>query len=296
MMSVVRAGIWLMTSQLLLGSVRAAADIGLESDHVSGNVYCISGQGGNTGVLKTDEGLLVVDSKYGSVADSLLEVIRSISTRPIRYLVNTHYHGDHTGGNEIIGENAEIVMHPNCKSTKLEMVRMAGIEEGYLATVKLWSDGMVIILGDETVRLLHFGSGHTTGDLVVVFETSKVVHTGDLFFNGRPPFMDIDDHPDTENWVRTIAMLCEKYPDYHFIPGHGEVAHASTFLDFAGYLRTLREEVAAAISEGKTKEEALNTINLANCPLFLDPLERRGRRIEGNVNCVYDELTRHPLE
>jgi glyoxylase-like metal-dependent hydrolase (beta-lactamase superfamily II) len=285
-----------MTGQTLLSTASAAEDIVLESEHVSGNVYCISGQGGNTAVLKSEDGLLVVDSKYGSVANTLLETIRSISTKPVRYLVNTHYHGDHTGGNEIIGEHAEIVMHPACKSTKMEFMRMAAMQEGYLADVKTWSDGMKIVLGEETVRLLHFGSGHTLGDLVVVFETSRVVHTGDLFFHGRPPFIDIDDSPDTENWIRTIGTLCREYPDYLFIPGHGEVADASALLEFGAYLRILREEVVVAIHEGKSKEEAMNTIDLTHYPLFRDPEEKRSGRIMRNVDCVYDEMTRQPQE
>ena len=284
-------GIRLAISQLVLSAAMATEDVVLETQHVSGNVYCIYGQGGNTAVLKTDEGLLVVDSKYKSVADDLIEAISAISTTPINYLINTHYHGDHTGGNAIIGANAEIVMHPACKATKSELLRLAGMEEDYLGSVKVWSEGMVISLGSETVRLLHFGRAHTSGDIVVVFETSKVVHTGDLFFNGRPPFMETGDKPDTDNWIRAIEAICRDYPDYVMIPGHGRVADAATFLNFAGYLRILREDVAAAIRDGKTREEAIDTIDLAEYGLFDDPLDKRHERIKKNVTCVYEEFT-----
>jgi cyclase len=290
-MGKISISIWPLVGQFLLGTALSAEEIVLETVHVSGSVYCIYGQGGNTAVLKTDEGLLVVDSKYESVADDLIEAIRAISTTPIEYLINTHYHGDHTGANAVIGANAEIVMHPACKATKQELMRWAGMEEGYLATVKVWSEGMVISLGNETVRLLHFGRGHTSGDLVVVFETSRVVHTGDLFFNGRPPFMETGDKPDTDNWIRSIEAICGEYPDYSMIPGHGKVADAAAFLDLAGYLRILRENVAAAIHDGRTKEEAISAIDLAEYSLFDDPLDKRRERIKNNVACVYDELT-----
>jgi len=259
---------------------------------VSGNVFCLYGVGGNIGILSTDEGFLIVDSKFKSVADSILTIIKTISPNKIRYLVNTHYHADHTGGNEIIGKNAEIIMHPACKSTKQNLYKQAGIEDILLNNATVWKEGMVLQLGDETVRLLHFGNAHTSGDLIVVFEESKAVHTGDLFFNGWPPYIDVDDGANTENWISTIETLCEKYPDFYFIPGHGVVTDAKNFLDFANYLKILRARVSKVIQEGKTRTEATEYIKIEEYSHLRDPRSDDGLSIKKNIGWVYDEMTK----
>jgi cyclase len=259
---------------------------------VTGNVYCLYGEGGNIGILATDEGLLIVDSQFKSVADSVLKIIKSISTQNIKYLINTHYHADHTGGNEIIGKNAEIIMHPNCKATKEHLYKQAGMKDIFLDKARVWKKGMVIRLGGETVRLLYFGNAHTSGDLIVVFEESKVIHTGDLFFNGWPPYIDVEDGSNTENWIHTIEILCEEYPDYKFIPGHGEVADVKSFLDFANYLKVLRAEVAKAIDEGKSREEAIEYIKINEYSHLRDPRSEDGLSIKKNIGWVYDEMSK----
>ena len=271
--------------------LNAKTDTSFELQKVSGNVYCLYGDGGNIGILATDEGLLIVDSQFKSVADSVLKIIKTISSKDIKYLVNTHYHADHTGGNEIIGKNAEIIMHPNCKSTKQNLYKQAGIQSISLDKATVWEEGMVIRLGEETVRLLHFGNAHTSGDLIVVFEKSKVIHTGDLFFNGWPPYIDVEDGADTENWICTIAILCKQYPDYQFIPGHGKVTDVRSFLDSAKYLKILRAEVAKAIEEGKSREEAIKQIKINEYSHLRDPRSNDGLSIQKNIGWVYDEMT-----
>jgi glyoxylase-like metal-dependent hydrolase (beta-lactamase superfamily II) len=277
---------------LIFQQLNANGDSSLECQKVSGNVYCLYGEGGNIGILSTDEGLLIVDSQFKSVADSVLKIVRTISTKEIKYLVNTHYHADHTGGNEIIGKNAEIIMHPDCKSIKQDLYKQAGINDIFLNNVTIWKKGMVIELGEEIVRLLHFGNAHTSGDLIVVFDESKVIHTGDLFFNGWPPYIDVDDSSNTKNWIGTIEMLCEKYPDHKFIPGHGKVADVKSYLDFAKYLKILRAEVAKAIEEGKSREEAIECVKINEYSHLRDPRSDDGLSIKKNIGWVYDEMTK----
>ena len=277
---------------LIFQSLSANGDSSFKCQKVSGNVYCLYGEGGNIGILSTDEGLLIVDSQFKSVADSVLKIIKTISTQKIKYLVNTHYHADHTGGNEIIGKNAEIIMHPDCKSTKQNLYEQAGMKDIFLDNLTIWKKGLVIQLGEEIVRLLHFGNAHTSGDLIVVFEESKVIHTGDLFFNGWPPYIDVDDGSNTENWISTIEILCEKYPDYQFIPGHGTVSDAISYLDFANYLKILRAEVARAIKEGKTRPEAIEYIKINEYSHLRDPRSDDGLSIKKNIGWVYDEMTK----
>ena len=277
---------------LTISFLAAQGEAVFDCRHVAGDVYCLYGEGGNIGFLATNEGLLVVDSQFNSVADTLLTIMKSISAKPVKYLVNTHYHADHTGGNDIIGKGAEIIMHPKCKATKLNLLKLAGLEKGYINRVMVWNEGMTIKLGGETVRLLHYGPAHTSGDLIVVFENAKVVHTGDLFFNGWPPYIDVEDGSDTENWIRIIERLCEDYPDYLYIPGHGKVTDAEHFLDLGEYLRYLRTEVVASIQEGKSKEETIESINVDAYSHLKDPRPDGRLTIERNIGWIYDEIMR----
>lgn len=260
-------------------------------EKVAGDVYCLYGQGGNIGILKTDDGLLVVDSQFKGTAHEALKKIAGLSAKPIKYLVNTHYHGDHTDGNEVIGKDAVIIMTPNCKTSLMKNQKEGETQKEYLSKVKLWKKDMVIQMGEENVKLLHFGNGHTAGDLVVVFEKSKVLHTGDLFFHGMPPYIDVKDGSDTGNWVLTIETLCQKYPDYKIIPGHGKVTNPEQYLKFAQYLKYLRKEVAAAIKAGKTKEQAMETINLQPYQWLKDG--NRFTSKKGNIGWIYEEMTRN---
>lgn len=273
-------------------STAAKQEVSLDIQKVSADIYCIYGAGGNIAVLKSggNDGLLVVDAKVQPVAGDVLKKITALSTKGIKYLVNTHYHGDHTGGNEIIGKNAVIIMHPNSKISLTKRLKARGIEKEYLSNVKPWSKEMVIKLGEETIRLLHFGAGHTAGDIVVVFEKAKVFHTGDLFFNEITPYIDVEDGCDTGNWIRTIESLCKKYPDYKIIPGHGRVTDVKHFLLFAGYLKYLRKEVAAAIKAGKTREQAMETIDVG----AFEWLKEHGDFFtkKNNIRWVYEEMTR----
>ena len=270
----------------------AKEEVTLELHKVSGNVYYLNGYGGNIGILRTggNDGLLVVDSQFEESAGEVLKKIAAVSAKEIKFLINTHYHGDHTGGNEIVGKNAVIIMHPNCKASLSKSLKTKGIEKEYLSRVKPCSQGMTVKLGKETVRLLHFGPGHSAGDLVVIFENSKVIHTGDLFFHGTTPYIDVKDGSDTENWIRTIETLCEKYPDYKYIPGHGKVTNAKQFLRFAGYLKYLRKEVAAAVKAGKTREQTMKSIDVEAFRWLKDYPKFSTK--EKNIGWIYDEMTR----
>jgi glyoxylase-like metal-dependent hydrolase (beta-lactamase superfamily II) len=278
----------LLLSAMLMARQEETPAITIEK--VAGDVYCLYGQGGNIGIIKTDEGLLVVDSQFKGIANEILKKIAALSAKPVKYLVNTHYHGDHTDGNEVIGKDAIIIMTPNCKASLMKNQKEGKAKPEYLSKVKSWEKDMVLQMGEEKVTLLHFANGHTAGDLVVVFEKSKVLHTGDLFFHGMPPYIDVKDGSDTRNWIHTIETLCEKYPDYKIIPGHGKVTNPEQYLKFAGYLKYLRKEVAAAIKAGKTKEQAMETINLEPYQWMKD--SSRFTNKKGNIGWIYEEMTR----
>jgi cyclase len=263
---------------------------GISIVKVAGNVYCLYGQGGNIGIVEGNNKLLVVDSQYARNAEQVLGEIRKLSSKPVSFLVNTHYHGDHTGGNPIIGRDAVIISHERCKESFERGLKPEQSPETMGSPRQTFGQDMTIHLGGETVRLYHFGPAHTAGDTVVVFEQSKVLHTGDLFFQGIPPYIDVNDGADTRNWFRIIDDLAEKYPDFKVIPGHGKVTDMQAWLEFSDYIKFLREQVAAAIKAGKSKEQTVAGIDLSRYGDIRDQGEFLTKT--NNIEWIYDEMSK----
>ncbi len=259
-------------------------------ENVAGAVYCLYGSGGNIGIYVGEDSLLIVDAQYARTADTVMAKIKELSPKEIQYLINTHYHGDHTSGNPIIGKDALIISQKNCKKSLLAGLKPEETPESIGAPNKTFDTEKTITLGNETVRLVHMGPGHTSGDTIVIFDQAKVIHAGDLFFHGMPPYIDVKDGSDTKNWVRTIQLLAEKHPDFQVIPGHGKVTDMKEFVKFADYLNALRKEVSAAIKAGKTKEQAVESIDLSRFTYIQDQGEFLTKK--KNIEWVYDEMTR----
>jgi glyoxylase-like metal-dependent hydrolase (beta-lactamase superfamily II) len=259
-------------------------------ENVAGAVYCLYGSGGNIGIYVGEDSLLIVDAQYARTADAVMAKIKELSPKEIQYLVNTHYHGDHTSGNPIIGKDAQIISQKNCKESLLAGLKPEETPESIGAPNKTFDTEKTITLGNETVRLVHMGPGHTSGDTIVIFDQAKVIHAGDLFFHGMPPYIDVNDGSDTKNWVRTIHTLAEKHPNFQVIPGHGKVTDMKEFVKFADYLNALRKEVSAAIKAGKTKEQAVESIDLSSFTYIQDQGEFLTKK--KNIEWIYDEMTR----
>lgn len=274
-------------SSLHLG---AQEEIPITIENVAGAVYCLYGSGGNIGIFVGEDSLLIVDAQYAKTADAVMAKIKELSPKKIEYLINTHYHGDHTSGNPIIGKDAQIISQQNCKKSLLAGLKPEDTPESIGAPNKTFDTEMTITLGDETVRLVYMGPGHTSGDTIVIFDKAKVIHAGDLFFHGMPPYIDVNDGSDTQNWVRTIQALAEKHPDFQVIPGHGKVTTMKEYVKFADYLNVLIKEVSAAIKAGKTKEQAVESIDLSSITYIQDQGEFLTKK--KNIEWVYDEMTR----
>ena len=274
-------------SSLHLG---AQEEIPITIENVAGAVYCLYGSGGNIGIFVGEDSLLIVDAQYAKTADAVMAKIKELSPKKIEYLINTHYHGDHTSGNPIIGKDAQIISQQNCKKSLLAGLKPEDTPESIGAPNKTFDTEMTITLGDETVRLVYMGPGHTSGDTIVIFDKAKVIHAGDLFFHGMPPYIDVKDGSDTQNWVRTIQALAEKHPDFKVIPGHGKVTTMKEYVKFADYLNVLIKEVSTAIKAGKTKEQAVESIDLSSITYIQDQGEFLTKK--KNIEWVYDEMTR----
>lgn len=240
-------------------------DVRIEATHVAGNVYLLVGQGGNIGVSSGPDGALMVDDQFAPLADRIRAALRELgqsdAASDVRFVLNTHWHGDHTGGNVEFGPEATIIAHDNVRerlSTRQDRGGGNVIEPSppEALPVITFARSLSVHFNGEEIRALHLPHGHTDGDAVIWFTGSNVVHMGDDFFAGRFPFVDLASGGSVEGLERAIAHVLENIPaDAQVIPGHGPL---STVDDLRLYHRMLRETIAAArsrIEEGATLED-----------------------------------------
>ena len=235
-------------------------DVTVKTSKVSGNVYMLQGQGGNVGALVGMEGILIVDDDYKAVSEKLSAALKELGSASPRYVFNTHWHGDHTQGNEFFGKGSTIVAHANVRKRLLDPPVVFGRKTAPYAPFGLpiitYTESMSIHFNGEEVKAVHFPNGHTDGDTVVFFVKANVVHLGDDFFVGRFPFVDIDSGGSVQGLINNIAALIGQIPvDAKLIPGHGPV---STHTDLKNYHQTLVETskiVQDAMKAGKSLDE-----------------------------------------
>jgi cyclase len=224
--------------------------------------------GSNAGFIVGANGVVVVDSFLGAgPAKELVDEIRKVSNLPIRYVVNTHYHLDHTGGNAVFAEaGANIVAHRNVRAwLRTENLKFFGATpkpedqvrvEALVLPDIVYSDAVDIYLGARLVQVRSM-PGHTGGDSVVLVPDANVVFAGDLFWQHHLPNL-ID--ASTQFWVETLNKLLADHPSATFVSGHGDVATAAGVRDFRDYLNSLRMQVAKAQAEGKSGQELVEAV------------------------------------
>jgi len=229
---------------------------------VSGNVYMLEGAGGNIGASVGEDGIVVVDDQYAPLADKIRAALKGITDKPIRFIINTHYHEDHTGGNAIFQRDAPILAHDNVRK-RLEQGGVAGNNGGVKFEAKpqpkealpiiTFDHDVTVHLNGEDIRALHFPSGHTDGDSVIFFPKSNVVHMGDDFVTYGFPFIDLAGGGSVEGMIAAIEQIIPKLPpDVKVIPGHGPVSNLDDVRRFLAMLKDTRAVVANGIKQGKT--------------------------------------------
>jgi cyclase len=240
------AGLWIVWSQ---GQQRQP----LTMEKVTDNLYVIIGNGGNVAVMPTSEGVLLVDDKFAQDGPEILAKVKSVSDKPIRYVLNTHQHGDHTGGNAaLLAASATVIAHKNARAN-MATQKMPGLPP------ITFSDETQVFLGGKEVQARHVGRGHTNGDAVIYFPSERVLHTGDLFVNGGAPFIDYSSGGTIVAWDKTIEEAL-KYDVDAVIPGHGPVAKKADLMKWRDKLAALRSRAKEACSGGA--EGALKRLNL----------------------------------
>ena len=230
------------------------ADVEVKATAIKGSVHMLTGAGGNIGVSAGEDGVLIIDDQFAPLAEKIAAQLGQLGSDKPKYVINTHYHGDHTGSNAFFHSHkgATILAHENVR------VRLADDEKvkpEALPTIT-YEDGIKIYFNGETLHVMHLAVGHTDGDSVVWFEQPNVMHTGDLFFNGRFPYIDQGAGGNVEGYMDSVKQLLAKIDDETvIIPGHGDISNKQEYSAFLAMISETFSYVKALKQDGKTLDE-----------------------------------------
>ncbi len=228
---------------------------------VAGTVYMLEGAGGNIGVSVGEDGIVLVDDQFAPLAPRIKEALKGITDKPLRFVLNTHWHGDHTGSNAQFGAEAPIIAQENVrKRLKEGAANVAGRSvppaPKEALPVVTFNDRASVHLNGEDIRAIHFPSGHTDGDSVIFFTQSNVVHMGDDFFSGRFPFIDLNSGGSVRGYTAAVEKILSQLPaDAKIIPGHGPLSGPAELRAFANMLRETTAAVEKGIKAGKSLDQ-----------------------------------------
>ncbi len=232
------------------------ADVEVKVIPVSANIFMLTGAGGNIGILVGKDGVLMIDDQYLPLAKKITDTIASITDTDIRFVVNTHYHGDHTGSNSFFASEhgSTIFAHENVR------IRLANAEdaEPSILPVVTYNEGVKFHLNEETVHVFHLPNAHTDGDSVIWFEKANVLHAGDLFFNKMFPYVDLGGGGNVQGYMDAIAFILGKVDDNtKIIPGHGELANKGDYERVLEMISDTYKYVQSKKSEGMSEQQII---------------------------------------
>ena len=284
---------------ILLGSAALAQmdldKVEIKVHPVAGTVHMLEGAGGNIGVSVGEDGIVIVDTQFAPLAPKIKAALAGISQKPLRYVLNTHHHGDHVGGNLgalLEGSGSTIVAHENVRK---RMIPMEFVKRDTGEKVKVpvsalpvitFTDSVKIHLNGEEVRALHLPKGHTDGDSAIFFHGSKVLHLGDHFFaGGKFPFIDLDGGGSVKGYIENLERVLKELPaDWKIIPGHGPISTPDDLKAFVTMLKETRAAVEKGVKAKKTAEQlkkekvlakwSANEWQFISADRFIDTLHR----------------------
>jgi cyclase len=269
---------WVLGTMLALATPSALEAQELTIEQVKDGLYVIYGPGGNVGVRVTSEGVILVDDKFPQNFSDIQRLVRSVTDLPVRYVLNTHHHGDHSGSNAQFLPLAEVIAHRNAREN---MVR--GNQDGLPRVV--FTDETSIFLGGVEVRAYHMGTGHTNGDAVIYFPDLRTVHGGDLL-HGTAPFIDYANGGSSKGWVGTINNILA-LPFDTAIPGHGAVMDRGDVTAFRNQMEAVRAHMADLVRSGMPASEAASRVR---SPALSWTQAEQGLFMQRSIPGFYEEI------
>jgi len=257
---------WVITSFLFAASALYAAEQeAVAVVDVADNLYMLTGPGGNVGLFVGDDANLLIDDKYADQAKEILTAVKKVTNKPLNYLVNTHWHSDHSGGNQAIGRTgAVIIAHDNVHrllASGTQLKALGSVIEPYpkVALPQIsFASTMTLHVNGETLSIQHMPNAHTDGDSVLFFKKANVVHTGDLFFNGFYPFIDAEHGGRIKGMITGVQQILAQVNDKTvIIPGHGPLAGRDELLSFKAMLEASVAAVEPLLEQQLNLEEII---------------------------------------
>ena len=256
------------------------------------NVGIFTEQGGTIAWLSNSLGMVVVDTQFQDPATHLIAELKKGSEKPVQYLINTHHHGDHTGGNIAFKGLAEkVVGHVNCLSNHQKTAAAQKSEDKQLFADTVFQDQWKAKVGSERIQAHYFGAGHTNGDIIVHFQDANIAHMGDLMFNRRFPFIDKSAGANIQSWTEVLENAVAKYDnDTLFVFGHSldpekVTGNKEDLKAMQNYLEKLLVFVKNEIKSGKSKDDILKAVSIPGAEEF------QGQGIVRSLTAAYEELT-----
>lgn len=264
-----------MLKKILMGTVMlglsatttlAQSEDKLTTEDFGNGIYMLVGVGGNVGVLTGPDGTFVIDDKYDRVSDQIISIIKGLTDQPITYVINTHYHGDHSGSNTSLKEvGATIIAHDNVRvrmgqdiENKLWGRTVEAVPESQWPTIT-YSDNTTFHMNGQTAKVIHVPNSHTDGDSIIYFVEANVLHMGDNYFNGLFPYVDIDAGGSLQGMIAAhdtaLAMIND---ETRIMPGHGPEATKADLMETHEMLVDIQNRVQGHIDNGKSLQDILD--------------------------------------
>ena len=273
-------------------------DTEITTQDLGQGVYMMLGAGGNLGVSVGQDGVFIIDDQFAPMTEKIIAAVGAITDQPVKYVFNTHWHGDHTGGNENFGKaGAIIVAHDNVRErmSKEQFVAAFNSKVDPAPEVALpvitFAQNMTFHLNEDTIHIVHVGNAHTDGDSIIYFESADVLHMGDTFFRtGGYPFIDVSSGGSIDGAIEALDKGIElSGPQTKVIPGHGPLGTQADMIAMRDALTNMRAQVAELVDKGMD----LEAIVAAN-PLAAYEKDWGGRMLKGSdmVNIIYAGLTK----
>jgi cyclase len=279
-MNVIRRSTTALAAGILVNAVLASPTLAQQDlskveivpTDLGSGIYMLSGAGGNIGLSVGEDGIFMVDDQFAPLTDKILAAVKNISAKPVRFVLNTHWHFDHTGGNENMGKaGVVIVAHDNVREMMSKDQFLKAFNKKVPAAPKValpsitFSHSTTFHLNDQTMLIQHVEPAHTNGDSFVHFKQANIIHTGDLFFNGMYPFIDAQHGGNISGVIKAIGKIIPLADDNtKIIPGHGPLSNKKELVAYRDMLIVVRDNVKKLADAGKTVDEVVAAKPLAD--------------------------------
>lgn len=277
---------------LRLSSAQNFDSVQIKSTKLTASVYMLEGGGGgNIGLCIGNDGTFIIDDQYAPLTEKVKAAIAKLTDKPVQFIINTHWHGDHSGGNEKFGGEGAIIVSQENSRKRMEADQFFGLPPHKQVAYSLaglpkitFTKSMTFYYNGETIQIFHIADAHTDGDAIIYFKQSDVIHMGDVFVRYGFPFIDEPNGGNINGMIETIDSVISLIKENtRIIPGHGQLSSKKDLVEYNNMLRAIRDRVKKLMDEGKTMEQIIAADPLTD-------LVRKGSNINDIVKVVYNSI------